>query len=534
MIKRKKVIVTIILIVCVIAVFVIKGYVTNKNKGLETSTNLLTAQVFKGDIEISTSGSAMIESSLKKEIKSIDSGKVDKILVEEGQNVKEGDLLVTFENDSTNSEIERLVLELQQENNSLMDIKDSTKELKIFAPISGYVGDITAELGDELSSGYLFTTVTNKEKVHIPGYFNHAQYKNISIGDKAIVTLSAQLTTVEGRVYEINQTPQPSEDGSILYEVVVEIENPGALLEGMSGEIVISTQNGNFRSVEGSTIEPYIYKDINLEAGGELISLNISSGDYVEKGQLIAELKSLELQRQIENQEVIVDKKNSELSEKIKALDNTAIYSPISGIVTNVNITVGEQVGSETLLLTVSDLDNLEVTIPIDELDINKVEIGQEAKITVDAVPDKIYEATVSKIGLEGVTQNGVSTFDVTLKITESEGLKSGMTAEGKIMINSKKNVLLLPIEAVQYSQNEAFVLKQTEQNDNQMIPIKIGLVSESFVEVIEGVKEGEQVAYRGPMLNDDENMMRMGPNVVRIGGGQPAPAGRTSGGGDR
>lgn len=436
--KRKRVIVAIILSICVIGTFAVKGYISNKNNALETSVNLLTAQVIQGDIEVSTGGSAMIESSLKKEIKSIGSGTVEKILVEEGQEVKEGDLLVTFENDSTNSEIERLALELQQENNSLMDIKDTAKDLKIYAPISGYVGDVSVEVGDELSSGSLFTTVTNRDKAYIPGYFNHKQYENIHIGDKAVVTLTSQLTTVEGTVSEINQTPQPSKDGAILYEVTVEINNPGALLEGMSGEIVIINNNGNFGSVQGATIEPYISKEIRLDVGGELVKLNVSSGEYVEKGQLLAELKSLELQRQIEKQEVVVDKKNSELTEKIKSLDNTAIYSPISGIVTNINITEGEQVGSETLLLTVSDLNNLEVTIPVDELDINKVEIDQDAKITVDAVPEKIYEAKVSKIGLEGVSQNGVSTFDVTLKIIESEGLKSGMTAEGKIMINSK------------------------------------------------------------------------------------------------
>lgn len=84
----------------------------------------------------------------------------------------------------------------------------------------------------------------------------------------------------------------------------------------------------------------------------------------------------------------------------------------------------------------------------------------------------------------------------------------------------------------MQYSQNEGFVLKQTE-NGNQMIPIKIGLVSENFVEVTEGLKEGEQVVYRGP-LSKDENMMRMGPNVVRIEGPKSAPAVRQSVGGDR
>lgn len=527
--KRRKVIIIGILVVVVIGVLLFQGYISKKKNNQISAVNFLTAQVVKGDIEVSTSGTAMIESSLKKEIHSIDSGEVEKIFVEEGQEVKEGDLLITFENDSTNSEIDRLMLELQQENNSLKDVKDSANDLKIYAPISGYLGDISVEEGDKFSTGHLLTTITNKDKVFIPGYFNHRQYENINIGDKATVTMTSQLTTVEGVVSEINQTPQAKENGAILYEVIVEIDNPGALLEGMSGEVVINNSKGNFGSVERSTIEAYISKDINLDIGGELKTLNVSSGEYIEKGQLIAEFSSLELQRQIENQEYTVDKKNSELTEKLQDLDNAAIYSPISGTVTKINITEGEQVGSDSLLLTVADLDNLEVTIPIDELDINKVEIGQEAKVIVDAVSDKVYSGKVSKIGLEGISQNGVSTFDVTLNINESEGLKSGMSAEGKIVINGKKNVLLLPVEAVQYNQGESFVLKQT-QDTNEVIPITIGLISEEFVEVTDTLVEGDQVVYKGTS-SEDEDMIKMGPNVMRVGGAMPA---RTSGGGGK
>lgn len=517
--RTKYLFISLVILSVVVGIYGV-GFKSKKVTDASTVSNLLKVQVTTGDIEISTSGSSTIKSRNKKEIKSLSSGIVDNIFVEVGQVVNEGDLLLSFENDSTNSEIDRLQLELQQEIDSLGDVKDNTENLKVYAPQSGYIGDITVEVGDDLSNGYTFTTITEKDKLYIPGYYTKTAVDGIKVGDKATVTLQTYLIDVEGVVSKINQTPQARSSGVILYEVMIETINPGVVTEEETGMVVVHSSKGDYQAYEMASFNSQTTGEVKITTGGEVNNIFVSSGMYVNKGQLLVELSSTDIQRQIDNQQYSVDKKNSELSEKLQNLDDAAVYAPISGTITKVNITEGEQVGSNTVLLEIAELNNLEVTIPVDELDINKIIIGQAAKVTAEAVSDKEYNAVVSNIALEGVSQNGVSTFDVTLDIKESEGLKPGMTAEGKILIEQKKNVLMLPLEAIQTRKKQSFVLVEgANGNDNQVTPIQTGLVSENFAEIIEGLENGDEVVYQGATTTT-QNQFGQGSGIRIPGAG--------------
>jgi HlyD family secretion protein len=99
------------------------------------------------------------------------------------------------------------------------------------------------------------------------------------------------------------------------------------------------------------------------------------------------------------------------------------------------------------------------MVVSVDELDIPKVEVGQQAEILVEALPDHTYTGKVTKIANEGTTNNGVAAFDVTILLDNAEGIKPGMSAEAKILVASKDDALYLPVEAVQSFRGEYFVL---------------------------------------------------------------------------
>jgi multidrug resistance efflux pump len=153
-------------------------------------TNYAQAQVRRGDIKVSASASGNIEASTKKNIKALENGIVDSIFVREGEFVEEGDLLMTFESDTETVEIERAKLDLRLEEDNLKELKSDLDNLKIYANTSGYIGDISAEVGDELSKGYVLSTITDNSKVEISGFLNKGQIGNIKIGDKAEVAVS--------------------------------------------------------------------------------------------------------------------------------------------------------------------------------------------------------------------------------------------------------------------------------------------------------------------------------------------------------
>ena len=174
------------------------------------------------------------------------------------------------------------------------------------------------------------------------------------------------------------------------------------------------------------------------------------------------------------------------------------------------------------MVATVADLRSMEVIIPVDELDIIKVKEGQEASITAEALPGKQYRANVTRIALEGETSDSVTTYDVTLNIVEPGELKTGMTLNVELEIESKKDVLLLPIEAIQQQgRNRAvFIQDASQESGRKRTNVEIGLVTENYVEIINGLKEGEVVVYTPPSSSSQQQQRPTGGLIPGIPGG--------------
>ncbi len=501
----------------------LNNFYFNKKAKASNAEQFSEVEVVRGDIKETASGTGNIESSIRKEIMSLNSGIVEKIYIEEGQEIKEGELILTFENDNENSIIQKANLNVTMAENDLKELEEDLKNLKVYAPSSGIVGDISLNIGEELSKGYLLTTITEKSTMEVVGLFNKTQIKSINVEDEAEIIIPGSYEPINGKVINISGAPG-DHAGAVLYDVIIEVNNPGGLTSGMNVQVTVKNDNGSYPSVETSetrTKKPY---DVKLLTGGTLAKLYVTSGDCVEKGELLAELNSNDLNMQIENQEIRLEQSKLELSEKLEDLDDTAIYAPISGTVTNINVTESEQVRENVVIAVVSDLDNLEIIIPVDELDISDVRSGQEAVVSVSAVPDTIYSAEVTKIALEGTQTGGVCTFDVTLSLNESKNLKSGMTANTEIISSSKSDALILPIEAVQMQGNKKFVFTGNI-GDFEMVSVNIGLVSESYVEITKGLKEGDTVYY--PLAvrdNLEDGNKAMGMKMMGGMGGNKPP----------
>lgn len=142
-------------------------------------------------------------------------------------------------------------------------------------------------------------------------------------------------------------------------------------------------------------------------------------------------------------------------------LDKTVFHSPISGVVTRLNIEEGENVvtgtmnAAGTVIMTISDMANMEVEVEIDETDIVDVEIGQTAEITVEALVDTVLKGHVTEVGNSGITslagtQEEVTNFLVTVLVDDPHGaLRPGMTATVEIVTAEHVDVLNVPVQSV-------------------------------------------------------------------------------------
>lgn len=496
---RKKSIRLVIIAVVLTCIFMIASRFFNASSkntlaNSENSNTYTAVEVKKGSIAVKATGSGSVTPSERKQIVSNTEGTIQNILVSKGDEVKKDDILVTFEDDSESIDIQNAKLNLSLQNQQLASLQNDKNNLKVYAPYSGTIGDIKAIVGKEVSKGYLFTTISDDTKLEVKALYNKLQVDNIKIGQKATIELPEYFNSISGTVTNIDDSITTNNTGAVFHEVTIEIENLGGLDVDTNAVVYVQTDNGRLIAQEAK-IQKITPIDVNLKYGGVIDNILVNSGDVVIEGQLIAELVNSSLDDQINSQLIKIEQTELSLTDKLNKLDDTTITSTLSGTVLNVNVDEGEKINSKASIVEIADLSTMKVTIPVDELDINKVELGQKAIITAEAVQNTVFEAEVTDIDIEGKSTNGVSTFDVTLTLIEHDGLKPGMSVNAEIIIATKRDALLLPIEVIQKSGNKYFVmLKDENKEEPKLCNVKLGLVSEDYAEIVEGLKEGDSV----------------------------------------
>ncbi|RKY79574.1 hypothetical protein DRQ12_03475 [candidate division KSB1 bacterium] len=249
-------------------------------------------------------------------------------------------------------------------------------------------------------------------------------------------------------------------------------------------------------------IEPVNKVEVKSKASGLIEYLPVEEGDFVKKGQLIARLDQTDVKNDYKQAKANLQVAEAELkymkaewkraqqlfekgmmsdsdlskqylqyvqakSQLVKArtslslaeerLKDTILKAPISGIILQKNVQAGQIIASGisnvtggTLILTVADLNKVYVKASVDETDIGKVEKGQQVRVVADAFPEDTYYGKVLRIAPLAKVEQNVTTFEVTTEVDNPQiKLKAGMNATVEIILAEKRNVLLLPNEAL-------------------------------------------------------------------------------------
>lgn len=173
---------------------------------------------------------------------------------------------------------------------------------------------------------------------------------------------------------------------------------------------------------------------------------------------------------------------------------------------------------------TMSTDETMLMSVSVDELDINSVEKEQQATVTLDAIENKTFTGKVTKVGNSATSSSGgVSKYTVVISITKDEQMKVGMNASATIVIESRENVLTLPVSALQERGNRTYVYtkKDSDGNLSGEVDITTGLSDGDNVEITEGLTEGETVYYnRKGNISSGQGGMSEGGFGGDFGGG--------------
>jgi len=330
---------------------------------------------------------------------------------------------------------------------------------------------------------------------------------------------------------------------------------------GAVTQMMTTVQRGTLTATISGTgsIEPVERKTVAASVAGTVAEVFFQDGERVKKGDVLVtfEREDDNAERQIESKQISLEKAKLDLESlqlqyknAMKEDQNTdairlnirskeldirqleqeiadlreqdagpdPITAPIDGKLTGFDVAAGAFIRENAELGEVVNYDQMKLTVRIDELDIAKVEPGQRAEVRIDALPDRVFAGTVAEIADEGTSSNGVAAFDVTVLLTEADGLKAGMSAEATIVTMEKKDALYLPIEAVHALRGEYFVFvpgegenvrppeeapagtvrerlaARLQQSGMKRVSVEVGAHNEDFIEIVSGLSEGDAV----------------------------------------
>ncbi len=221
--------------------------------------------------------------------------------------------------------------------------------------------------------------------------------------------------------------------------------------------------------------------------------------------QIVAQRNTAVSHAEVARAKAQVAQAQAALERAAEDLRNSTIVSPIDGLVLSRDVQVGDAVSSilvlgsqATLVMTLGDVSDVYVLGKVDEADIGKVYIGQPARIVVESFKEKKFEGTVTKISPLGKEKDNVTTFEVRVSIHNPGGeLKANMSANAEIILEEKKNVLLIPESAVVYDKDRnasAEIPDAKGEKGRKKVPVKLGISNGVKTELLSGLNQGQKV----------------------------------------
>lgn len=524
------------IVLCVLAVAVIGGGTAflsrTRAKAAKAETTYTTASVEKRSITNALTGSGTLQPADSYTVTTLVSGEVLSDTFEEGDIVEKDQLLYTIDSSDVST------TETQAQTNYTQALKAKYPT----ADISGTVSEVYVSNGDAVSAGTELCRISASNDLTIDFQFSYAKDGDFYVGQPAKIYLNGYAGYIDGTVAQIGSSSVANGTGMKMTTVRVKAANPGLV----SGDCTASAVVGNYTSYGQTTVKIGTGSTITATASGKVSGLTLMPGDSVSSGQRICTITGDSVDNQLQNAKASLESAQDRL-------DNYMVTSPITGTVVEKTVKAGDNVGtgsnSNNTLCIIYDLTYLEMTLNIDELDIDNVEVGQTVNVTSDAKEGQTFTGVVTKVSVVGTTSGGTTTYPVTVRIDDTDGLRPGMNVDAEIVLSSADGVLAIPSLAVNRgdtvlvtsdSPSAANALEQEAPEGYAYVQVTTGVSDDSYIEITSGLQEGDTVAYLRTASSGSDMMMSgmpggdMGGGMPGGGGGMPSggPGGGGPGGG--
>lgn len=468
-----------------------------------------TTQAVTGDLTRMVYGSGSVQPASQPGVYAGTDGTVSAIYVGMGDEVHEGDILMTLDDDALDAQISELESALSDAQDAVTATQTHTQyvyrqlydedgeprfdvntgepllgqysnEITIYAPCEGKIMAIYIEPGDDALAVYrekgsvAMLSTDGRMKVELSGLTSGT----LDLGDTVVVVGEG----VEAIGVVVNLMRQGTEATIQIDSDAYEMDTPVSVLtadEGVIGEGILQINKPMAVSAYGGTIK----------------GLAVQKGDTVKRGDVIARIVWEEIPLYLDNDSVLRDyaKAQMELDAAIRKREALQVVAPCDGVVVSVDTTLDESVSSGARLMTLVGTDGMTVMLTVDELDIISVEPGQAVTLSVDALEDVTLKGTVEKIAPLGNVGTGVTTYDVYIDVGEVDGrVLGGMNVSGEIAVETVRAAVIVPTEALSKDSEGYYVTLA----DGTKRSVTLGLMTDERTQIASGLSAGETVVY--------------------------------------
>ena len=212
----------------------------------------------------------------------------------------------------------------------------------------------------------------------------------------------------------------------------------------------------------------------------------------------LEQVKAGPRQVDIDRAQVAVEQAQLKLDEAATAHSRMRLVAPYDGIVSRVYIEAGSIGAPNVPIIELTSVASLYMLAEVDEVDIDQVKVGMPARVQLDALPNTLLDGAIDQIAVLGQDNEGIVSYDVKVVLNNLDPrVRHGMTSEAAVVVQEQQDVLVVPNQFIRLDRrnNQAFVNVQREDGTQEEIEIQLGLQGQDNSEVVSGLNEGTVIA---------------------------------------
>jgi HlyD family secretion protein len=449
--------------------------------GGQSTVSQQQVKVTRGDIGVVAAGNGKIEASKEARLTFGSAGKVAEILVEEGDEVKAGDVLARLD-------ISALELAHAQSQVAVTQAELALGQAQLAQKTAEYGLKNTQDTEDALKLALLNAQINldtaNEALKDTVRSYNWDSYMEIE----------SELNKAETFYEHVIDGLEGASEGSV--------GNWELALDRAEERLEIARANYNDFLAGQQGTAPINLRKKQVEAAELSVAQAQKNLDELAEDIEMQQLQVESAEKAIEQARQSVELAKRSLAESQRQLDEATIITPFDSTVAMVMVKEGDNIPSPSMvpqtIVHIIDPDYLELVIEVDEIDIPLVSLHQEADITVDALPDVVFKGVVTAVYPVPTEVGGIVLYKVRigLDVPGDSGIKIGMSASADIVIEKHSNVLVVPSRAVRKNDQGQTVVGVMVEGQVQERAVVIGLDDGLRTEIISGLQEGETVVY--------------------------------------